>query len=70
MKHSNYTYEVEEEVSFAANEATINMDFYRTKSFLDRHSNHQNIEEAIPLHEGFEALRLKLKRNYSSHSVQ
>lgn len=38
MKHSNYTYEVEEEVSFAANEATINMDFYRTKSFLDRHS--------------------------------
>lgn len=65
MQHSNYTYEVEEEVSFAANEATINMDFYRTKSFLDRHSNHQNIEEAIPLHEGFEALRQKLKRKYS-----
>ena len=65
MKHTNYKYEIGEEVSFAANEATINMDFYRTKSFLDRHSDHQNIEEAMPLHEGFEALRQKLKHKYS-----
>lgn len=55
-----------EDSSSKVEEPVVNMDFHRTQSFLDRHSSHQSIGEAIPLHEGFEALRQKLKRKYIS----
>ena len=58
--------EQEEDSSSKVEAPVVSMDFHRTQSFLGRYSSHQSIGEAIPLHEGFEALRQKLKRKYIS----
>lgn len=65
MEHNNKEYQIDEESQFAASEPTINMDLYRTKSFLERHNQYQSIENVVPLHEGFEELRQRIKQRYS-----
>lgn len=60
MEHNNKEYQIDEESQFAASEPTINMDLYRTKSFLERHNQYQSIENAVPLHEAFEELRQRI----------
>ncbi|MBQ0022146.1 MAG: hypothetical protein KBT29_02790 [Prevotellaceae bacterium] len=65
MEHNDYKYDMNNAESMMANEPTINMELYRTASFFEKHSQHPEIEDAVPLHEGFEALRRKLIQKHS-----
>lgn len=62
----SYNQNMEDNVSMMVEEPSINMDYYRITSFLERHNKHDRIDEAIPLHQGFAELKNRISQKYSA----
>lgn len=64
MKENKRQYDMPEDTTICVSEPIVDMDSTRTKSFIERHDKPTRIEEAVPLKQGFNAFRERLRQKY------